>query len=47
MENAGKATGPLVRYIQACLAPLNVTLSNDAVRDRIKTKFQGMVKLGS
>ena len=49
-ELEGKATGPMVHYIQACLAPLGESHSNDAVRERIRKiirKIKGMVKSGS
>ena len=42
----GKATGPMVRYIQACLGPLNVSMTNDAVRAEIR-KSKRLVKSGS
>ena len=43
-ELAGKATGPMVRYIQACLAPLKVSMPDEAIRDRIRAMFQGKGK---
>ena len=43
---AGKAYGPMIRYIQACLAPLNETHSDGAIRERIRS-VRGMVKSGS
>jgi len=42
---AGKATGPMVRYIQSCLAPLGESPTDDAVRARIK-KIKELVESG-
>ncbi len=33
---AGQATGPMIRFVQACLAPIEIYISNESVRDRIK-----------
>ncbi len=33
---AGKAGGPMVRFIQACLKPLNIGLTDEAVRERVR-----------
>ncbi len=45
-KKAGQAIGPMVRYIQTCLVPINVNLTDEAVRDRIRTLFQGKGKSG-
>lgn len=39
----GVASGPLVRFVQACLGPLGVELTPEAIRDRIKA-FKKLLK---
>ena len=46
-DEAGKAIGPLIRFIQACLKPLNESHSDESIKDRIRTKFKGKGKSGS
>jgi hypothetical protein len=36
-----KPAGPFVRFIQACLGPLGIELTDEAVRDRVRVLFQG------
>jgi hypothetical protein len=40
----GIPSGPFIRFIQACLKPLKIDLTPDAIRDRARP-FQGMGKL--
>ena len=44
---AGQPVGPFVRFIQACLEPLPIKLTDEAVRERVRVLFQdkGMGKL--
>jgi hypothetical protein len=36
-SNEGKAAGPLIRFLQAAGRPLNIELSEDAWRSRVRT----------
>jgi hypothetical protein len=39
--NAGKAAGPLIRFLQAAGNPLNIEFSEDAWRSRVRTILKG------
>jgi hypothetical protein len=39
--NAGKAAGPLIRFLQAAGKPLNIEFSEDAWRSRVRTILKG------
>lgn len=43
---SGQATGPMIRFVQACLAPIEIYISNESVRDRVKV-LKGKGKSGS
>jgi hypothetical protein len=42
-KNEGRPAGPMLAFIRACLKPLGIDASDDAIRERIKP-FQRMVK---
>lgn len=40
----GKAGGPFVRFIRACISPLGRKLTDEAIRDRVRRLFRGKGK---